>query len=370
MPHRPGHSPVPEFGIGEIGPIGTGGYNPNAVMDRLARLEASNQLYFPDGRPRFPLNVMEPYRQGIGRENLARGAAGFMPGVGTAVNWGQMGPWERALSVGLDAADLLTLGGGKALTTPVRLASRGIRNIAQYNPLNPKMISVRGGLPPVDEAGNYIPSTNYTSRYTRLMRPEAGTSVYQGAQFPFGQGTVFRNALDEDIVNTYLESDFFPKTWKNYTTNPLVGQEAILRDRAHQMYQILGNVMPGVKGTDLEAIVDPTTISAVKHMPFSEFKRLPQSGSGPLGLPTGLGLGTALPLASEGMTNRALNLFSKYDPQGTRIPNAIDQWLARANLASTIPATVPARGVNYTWDTPGIFGGASPTNQGGWSPGG
>ena len=370
MPHREGHSPVPEFGIGEIGPIGTGGYNPNAVMDRLAQLEASNQLYFPDRRPRFPLSVMEPYRQGIGRENLARGAAGFMPGVGTAVNWGQMGPWERALSVGLDAADLLTLGGGKVLTTPARLASRGIGNIAQYNPLNPKMISVRGGLPPVDEAGNYIPSTNYTSRYTRLMRPEAGTSVYQGAQFPFGQGTVFRNALDEDIVNTYLESDFFPKTWKNYTTNPLVGQEAILRDRAHQMYQILGNVMPGVKGTDLEAIVDPTTISAVKHMPFSEFYRLPQSGSGPLGLPTGLGLGTALPLASEGMTNRALNLFSKYDPQGTRIPNAIDQWLARANLASTIPATVPARGVNYTWNTPGIFGGASPTNRGNLSPGG
>jgi len=311
---------------------------------------------------------MEPYRQGIGRENLARGAASFVPGVGTAVNWGQMGPWERALSVGLDAADLLTLGGGKALTASLR----GLMNLAKYNPFDPKMISFRGGLPRMDEAGNYLPSTNW-----QTMQPEAGVSVYQGAQFPFSRGTVIRTAPDIDVP-------FKKPEWKEWAhTNPKEGMEEVFRQRSRDMHRIRGNVMPGVRGSDLEALVNPETITAsgVTHMPFSDFLRLPKPNSFQWPF-------SGLPYASESMANRALNLFSKYDLAGTIKPNAIDQWLAQARLASTIPATVPARGVNYTWNTPGIFGGAAPqrpyqtpfnleeqylrqaVRRGGWSPGG
>ena len=371
MPHRAGHSPVPDFGIGEIGPIGTGGYNPNAVMDRLAQLEASNQLYFPDGRPRFPLNVMEPYRQGIGRENLARGAASFVPGVGTAVNWGQMGPWERALSVGLDAADLLTLGGGKALTASLR----GLMNLAKYNPFDPKMISFRGGLPPVDEFGNYTVST---SNLTGL--PEPGVSVYQGAQFPFGRGTVIRPAINELTTYTHLADPELTlplssplrslKHGEQYSLNPRHSQNEFLRQRAEDMYRIAGDVMPWAQGSDLEALVNPATIRGVTPMPVSEFKHITGPFSGLDDYTKAVNQFTGMPFASPSMTKKALNLFSKYDPQGTRIPNAIDQWLARARLASTIPATVPARGVNYTWNTPGIFGGVAPANRGNSSPGG
>ena len=44
----------------------------------------------------------------------------FVPGVGTAVNWNQMGPYGKAFSLGLDAVDLATFGLGKSGTAPLR----------------------------------------------------------------------------------------------------------------------------------------------------------------------------------------------------------------------------------------------------------
>ena len=350
MPHRAGHSLVPEFGFPQS-------------------WEMASQAI-----PGFM--SPEKYRQ------IGRGLLDYVPGVSTALNWGEMGPWGRAGSVGLDALDLATAGGGKPATTALRLLSKGLRNIDNLNPLNPKMISFRGGLPPVDEFGNYTVSTsNLTGE------PLEGVSAFQGAQFPFGRGTVIRPAINEYKTYTHLADPKLTlplssplrslKPGERYRLNPLQSQNEFLKQRAEDMYRIAGDVMPWAQGADLEALVNPATIRSggITQVPFSRFRRLPLSGTGsnwPY-MPTGLGSGTGLPLATEGMANRALNLFAKHDPQGTPLPinpNAIEQWLSRANLASTIPATVPARGVNYTWDTPGLFGGASPTNRGGWSPGG
>lgn len=44
----------------------------------------------------------------------------LVPGLSTAANWEEMGPWGRSFSTGLDAIDLLTMGLGKFGTTPVR----------------------------------------------------------------------------------------------------------------------------------------------------------------------------------------------------------------------------------------------------------
>ena len=388
MPHRAGHSLVSDFGIGELGPISTGGYNPNAVMDRLAQLEASNQLYFPDGRPRFPLNVMQPYHQQGRRENLARGAASFVPVVGTAVNWGQMGPKERALSVGLDAADILTLGGGKPLTASARLLSKGLQNPFGFGPA---LNFVRGGLPPMDKFGNLIKSKNY-----RTMQPEAGISVYQTAKMPWPSKTqVFRTAPDVDITrplpSSSNASSFIPGT-PNYTINPLYGQESVMRSRASDMYRLLGNVIPGAKGSDWEALVNEATMygkpgvfrggkffPGVEPIPFNQFQRLPGSELldpqvGDLRRLTGLGSGTGLPKASMHDTAVAKELFAKYNPQGARILTPFEEVLeqaSRANIPSTLPYTTTGRsGLDFTWDTPGIFGGVPPANRGNLSPGG
>jgi len=357
MPHREGHSPVPEFGFPRSWEVAS---------------QAIPGFMSP-----------EQYRQ------IGRGLLDYVPVVSTALNWNQMGPWGRAGSVGLDALDLLTAGGGK----PGTAALRGLMNLAKRNPFDPKMISFRGGLPPVDEFGNYTVST---SNLTGL--PEPGVSVYQGAQFPFGRGTVIRPAINELTTYTHLADPELTlplssplrslKHGEQYSLNPRHSQNEFLRQRAEDMYRIAGDVMPWAQGSDLEALVNPATIRGVTPMPVSEFKHITGPFSGLDDYTKAVNQFTGMPFASEGMTKKALNLFSKYDPQGTRIPNAIDQWLARMNLASTIPATVPARGVNYTWNTPGIFGGAAPqrpyqtpfnleeqylrqaVRRGGWSPGG
>lgn len=294
---------------------------------------------------------------------LGRGLLDFVPGVSTALNWPQMGPWGRAGSVGLDALDLATLGGGKPFTTPARWLSKAFRN-----PLDPKMISVRAGFPPISAEATdprmmegfatpaqrlsasegaplpWGPSTNYIRG-----QKEAGTSVYQAAQFPFGRGSVLRPAEDIWFDYTY-PNRISSRTGQPKTArwNPLIGQTLLLRDRP--MYQVMGDVIPGAKGSDLEAMVDPATISGVTQVPFSQLRRLPLSGASSTWphLPTGLTQGTGLSLASEGMTNRALNLFAKYDPQGTLLDagnlSPFERSLQGADLPWTLPWTATTRG--------------------------
>jgi hypothetical protein len=345
-PIRP---PTPDYELSELGPLDTGGpRHPNAMMERYRQMEQEGRLFRSGtGQPTIPLQP--EYYQSRGGENLARGGAGALGfGAGTALNWDQMSGKERAFSLGMDALDYGTLGAGKLLTTPARWGYKGIRNISNLNPLNPKMISVRGGLPPqsfdlrhdaasLDEAvGRYLPSTNKLT-----MQPEAGVSVYQAAQFPFGRGSVFRNAPEENIWYRWpgAESDAQVRARRGgYFINPLQSQERLIARRADDMYRILGDVVPGAKGSDWESLVDENTISGVTHMPFSKFRRLPPSFFSQ----TGLGSATGLPVASKGMTNRALNLFSKYDMQGTPLPitpNATEEWLARTSLPSSVPWT-------------------------------
>jgi hypothetical protein len=120
------------------------------------------------------------------------------------------------------------------------------------------------------------------------------------------------------------------------------------------MYRISGDVMPGVKGSDWESVVNAETIplgaSGATHMPFSTFRRLPPSFFSQ----TGLGSATGLPLASKGMTKKALNLFARHDMQGTPLPitpNATEEWLARTRLPSSVPWTSTFRAASQPTQT-------------------
>ena len=368
---------------------------------RVDHIQGQGRYGFGTGMPEDVYGAFSsaaPFVRPEYNEEQFRAAMGFVPVAGTAYNWNQMGPWGRTGSVAMDALDLATGGGGKLPGA----ALRGLMKLAQRNPFDPKMVSVRGGLPRVDEAGNWLPSINAITG-----QPEAGVSVYQGAQFPFGRGTVLRNApwqnIEYDDPTGTIRQNY--PSWaqgNTYFVNPLAEQEAVLRGLPEEMYRITGNVMPGVKGSGWEALVNPETISGVKNIPFSQLQRLAPFPSYPAGMhKTGLGFGTGLPITSESMGHKALDLFARHDPQGTPFPinpqfqNAVARWANRANLSSTLPYTTAGRGFdwnegdfNFAWNTPGLFGGAPPQRpyqtpfnleeqyqqqagrRGGWSPGG
>jgi hypothetical protein len=137
------------------------------------------------------------------------------------------------------------------------------------------------------------------------------------------------------------------------------------------MYRIAGDVMPWAQGSDLEALVNPATIRGVTPMPVSEFKHITGPFSGLDDYTKAVNQFTGMPFASPRMTKKALNLFSKHDPQGTPLPinpqfqNAVAKWANRTNLSSTLPYTTAGRGLDWTegdfaWNTPGLFGGAPP----------
>jgi hypothetical protein len=157
-----------DFGVGELGSLDTGGpAHPDAMMQRYRQMEQEGRLFNPaTGQPTIPLQP--EYYQQRGAETLARGAAGLVPVVGTAVNWNQMGPGERAFSMGLDAVDIATLGAGKALTAPARWGGRAIRNIfGRSDAVAPSLAS-----------GPAAPSPRYFPRQSRTYPVGPGGTNY------------------------------------------------------------------------------------------------------------------------------------------------------------------------------------------------
>ena len=168
MPHQsPIRPTTPAYGLSELGPTDTGGYNPNAMMERYRQMEQEGRLFRSGtGQPTIPLQP--EYYQQRGARTLAKEAAGFMPVAGTAVNWNQMGPGERAFSMGLDAVDIATLGAGKALTAPARWGGRAIRNIfGRSDAVAPSLAS-----------GPAAPSPRYFPRQSRTYPARPGGTNY------------------------------------------------------------------------------------------------------------------------------------------------------------------------------------------------
>jgi len=316
-------------------------------------------------------------------EEQFRMAMGFVPVAGTALNWNEMGPWERALSVGLDVADVATLGGGKAVTAPIKTTSKAIQNFMMRN--DPKLAYVRGGFLPTAEVsaryGDYQPDP-----YTELMFAagqgkqfplkqsvnyvtgvaEPGISTYQALRYPKGLGDpirknleaaganilksthpqiftdpqwVMRNMPDELVTREY-PNRFHPVTGKpmTYTVNPRSTQKHIMQDvfaGDTPMFENRGLSILASEGADTEALIDAAArvTTSTRLDPASIWH------------------------GNIGNLESVQKHFDKYDQFGNLIPYDIEKWADQAWLASTLPYTTAGRsGLDFTWDTPGQFG--------------
>jgi hypothetical protein len=301
-------------------------------------------------------------------EERMRTAMGFVPVAGTAYNWNEMGPWERALSVGLDVADVATLGSGKAVTFPIKTVSKAIQKFMMRN--DPKLAYVRGGFLPTiphvrapkgvqgrtadwqpdpymelmfaaGQGDKYkvYPSFNYAAGAF-----EPGISTYQALKYSKGMDDpqwVMRNMPDELVTREY-PNRFNPVTGKpmTYDINPRVTQRHIMQDVMAgdvPMFENRGMRILASEGTDTEALID-----AAARVKTSTRLDPADIWHGQIG--------------DEGFAQKQ---FAKYDELGNLIPYDIEKWADQAWLASTLPYTTAGRsGLDFTWDTPGLFGDA------------
>ena len=193
-------------------------------------------------------------------DEAMRAAMGFVPVAGTIHNWDHMEPWERGLSMGLDAIDIATLGGGKAITAPIKAATR----FATRG--DPALTFLRMGNMPVTAdgsrvaweyptyqsyfdktlppQGNFGPSLNYGTK-----EPEVGLSVYQGLQFPWDPS---------QATNLYM---------RPLDTHGALGQKQLWNQGAftRPMYQVKGTPIKTL-GSDLETLIDPATAQYVQKI--------------------------------------------------------------------------------------------------------
>ena len=317
-------------------------------------------------------------------EEQFRMAMGFVPVAGTAYNWNEMGPWERALSVGLDVADVATLGGGKAVTFPIKTVSKAIQKFMMRN--DPSLVYLRAGwlppanLDPLDRVADFKPDPHILAEYaagrgkqydlpgrsaiwtTDPPGMERGISTYQALEYPGGRGFPGQLGVPTDEVQ-YIMRDQpdvdiglgewttlggrLPKAMER-TTNPWDTQKAVMEavaTRDTPMYKFSDMDIMNVLGKDREALID-----AAK----------------------GVGRGEEVDPGNiwrqadwhPGHQRTYIDpQFAKYDQFGNVIPYDIARWANRANLPSTIPYTVPARGFDWSegdfaWNAPGLFGGA------------
>ena len=286
---------------------------------------------------------------------------GFVPVAGTVYNWDQMQPWERALSIGMDAVDIATLGGGKLVTAPIkagtRFATRG----------DPTLTFLRSGEMPTIQAGgdraawnypsygsyfdetlppqgNFGPSMNYATR-----QPEVGISTYQGLQFPWdvsqGPNIFMRPMGTKGSQGQHLLWD------KGQFTRPL--------------YEIEGTPMKTL-GSDLEALIDPATAQYVRkikpvrnweNVPFKEpqidFKVpgfITENVPGPIPGRTRTYLNE--PTTINPVTGEVIDLgaeFAKYGPTGQRtnplyrLDDVIAPWLKKPAIHPAVPVALPGR---------------------------
>ena len=302
---------------------------------------------------------------------------GFVPGLSTATQWNQMGPWGKGASLGLDALDLATMGTGKFGTTPLKmgLAKWGKflgRNDPTHTYLRSADLPTVEGLEEmglIDEGvgtileaslGNplnpYIPSINWMENTV-----EPGISVYQGLKFP---GTTDPRYLMKPAEDVFLKYGLTRKSphYMNrphqgirkvdYEINPLESQRQMMEldpDDARELFEVRGTPMEGQLGSDLEALLDPRTAGYVSDIPIPR-NQVPLYDLEYLVGASGNPFKTA---DIENITALANKWdipaeFAKYDQFGNRInPLWYDRipdlpWMPP--YLGTTPATVPTRG--------------------------
>ena len=340
-----------------------GGGGPNPFSDYL---EQTNQPWMsPD----------------VSDETL-RMLMGFVPVAGTAYNWDQMQPWERGLSMGLDAVDIATLGGGKAITAPIKAATR----FATRG--DPALTFIRGGDMPAIGAGvdssrwqypdyeTYFdqalpPQGDITTSYNfRDFTPEKGVSVYQGLRFPWEetQGpNVFMKPLDSYAMNLLRDENL-------YSGGIVRGVDSTQGAIWHRgsftrpVYEVKGNPLTNV-GSDYETLLDPTSAQYVqKFYPPSpetfltkgnmkELVRGDTLSPGPSKKPPQIEFRDFKelennPWVTNPVSGESINLvdeFAKYNLSGQRanpflrLDDIIGSNIKRSTLHPALPISLPGR---------------------------
>ena len=265
----------------------------------------------------------------------------FVPGLGTAANWNEMGNWERGLSLGLDALDLATMGTSKLGTTPLRMLGWSGKWLGRNDPT---LAYIRSGDMPtrvgLEDLGldiprgyenvgphDLVPSTNFMTQ-----QPEAGISVHQALKFPkynlnkVGSPQYLIKPAPNLRINYGMPENaaMYDLGKTHYTVNPSSGQLGLLgSDRP--LYEVTGTPIERQLGSDLEALLDPAT---AKYAQTDVFGGIPiPSGR------TSWGIGPNLPLAATDVpVSKYLSEFDKFDMFGNRIDSP---WHDR--LPSTLP---------------------------------
>lgn len=205
--------------------------------------------------------VNQPWVPPVVSDEAMRTAMGFVPVAGTIHNWDQMEPWERGLSIGMDAVDIATLGGGKAVTAPIKAATRfAIRG-------DPALTYLRMGEMPTSKAGrdainweypsygsyfdetippqgDFIPSMNWATG-----KPEVGISTYQGLQFPWDVS---------EGANIFM---------RPMGSKGIFGQDRFwdAGQFSRPLFEVSGTPMKTL-GSDLEALIDPASARYVQKV--------------------------------------------------------------------------------------------------------
>ena len=321
--------------------------------------------------------------------NMQNPLLDFVPVVGTAANWEQMGPIERAISLGLDAADLLTVGTSKAGTTPLKALLKKTGKFRGTE--DPTHSYLRLGYAPAVDGYPTVSKNYYT------QQPELGTSVYQGIKFPgLNQGSdqYFIKPMPKTVVRDLPETDYRygqipvkerrynpsgtdyydevtgyrnPKpgeepvtTWVNH---PLKGQKMTYAER--EAFEVSGKPMSSL-GSDTEALLDPSTIDYVTpwSIPKESIRLFEPDYASPfehlgkrfVDKDIAFNRLRVNPNIFNPNTGKPVNLaeeFAKYDEFGNRIdplwtekgiPN-LPEWVADPYLRTgTLTYTAPARG--------------------------
>ena len=381
---------------------------------RIDHVQGQGRYGFGTGMPEDVFGAFSdaaPFVRPEYNEEQFRAAMGFVPVAGTAYNWNQMGPWGRAGSVAMDALDVLTAGSGKALTTPLKALSKWI-NPEQMKFLRFGEVPTTGGY---DRALGQLPGKPVASSFdiaSSAGASEPGVSVYKSLLDPKTGKYVLKDAPEEYLISDRRvlnpQGDWrfgaytlppsaatkgFGSGKHPFSIDPLEAQADLidlmveqysknpdyLRARTQQPFEVRGNPMTAL-GSDLETQLYPRSIPLpTGQTPISPTQIVRESAP-------------SRTLLGETLSNVPSVSFDRYDQFGRPILSQLEQWIeqaSKARLGSTLPyATTGRSGLDFSWNTPGLFGGVAPQRpyqtpfnleeqyqqqagrRGGWSPGG
>jgi hypothetical protein len=220
---------------------------------------------------------------------------------------------------------------------------------------------------------------------TVVGRQEPGVSVYQSLFDPKTGKYVMKDAPAKYVMPADNPMNpFYPRD--AYTLEPLGAQNQFIQkmlfgwqNRTGNFPKSIGHYQPfevtgrpvSALGSDLEPLLDPASITRSRKVDPLD---IVTQGNPSMALPS-----HALETmgAHPGMTRTVLSdipnvSFEKYDQFGNRILNPLEQWIdwaSKARLASTIPATVPVRGLQTPFNLEEQYQ-RQAGRRGGWSPGG